>query len=51
MANTGNGANLNEIRDYFGYENAGTFRSDWMKLSKSDRDEIKAGFANGSMTY
>lgn len=43
--------NLNAIRDYFGYENAAAFRSDWMKLSKEDREQIKAGFDNGTMTY
>jgi len=44
-------ANLNKIREYFGYENASEFRKDWMKLTTEDRNQIKAGFENGTMTY
>ena len=43
--------NLNEIRQWFGYENAAEFRADWMKLTKEEREQIKQGLTDGTYTY
>jgi hypothetical protein len=41
------------IKAFFGYvgEAARDFQREWTRLGKTSRDQIIAGFANGSMTY
>ena len=42
---------LNDIREFFGIENAATFRKEWMALSPESRAQIKAGIESGTFTY
>lgn len=42
---------LNEIREFFGIENAAAFRKEWMELSPESRAQIKTGIENGTLTY
>lgn len=44
-------ATLNDVRHYFGIENATQFRQEWMALSEIERLQIKAGIGNGTYTY
>jgi hypothetical protein len=41
---------LNEIREFFEM-NLSEFRAEWMPLGDDDKDDIKMGMENGSMTY
>lgn len=42
---------LSEVNKYFGYPNLSAFSADWKALSIEDRDQIKAGLEDGSLTY
>lgn len=42
---------LTVIRDYFGYKSTQAFSKEWSDLPQKDKDELKAGFQDGSMTY
>ena len=44
-------ATLNDIRIFFGYDNATQFRKEWMELSPESREQIKKGIADGTLTY
>lgn len=41
---------LNEIREYFGM-NLSQFKTEWLTLPEKDRDQIREGLDNGSLTY
>lgn len=40
-----------DVKNYFGYSNIAEFKRDWTSLSDEDKDQLKAGIANGSLTY
>lgn len=42
---------LTLIRDYFGYKSTQAFSREWNELTQADKDEIKQGFQDESMTY
>lgn len=42
---------LKAIKDFFGYEKLSDFSADWKEVPVKDRDEIKAGLSDGSLTY
>lgn len=42
---------MNDVRKFFGYEKLGEFRNDWQLLSAVDKEQLKAGIGNGSLTY
>jgi hypothetical protein len=44
-------ATLNEIRTFFGYENASTFAKDWRQMSEVDKEHIRKGLSDGTFTY
>jgi hypothetical protein len=46
-----NPTTLNDLRQFFGIESAAKFRAEWMALTTEDRDQIKAGIADGTYTY
>ena len=39
------------VMKFFGYPNAAAFRADWQKLTENDREQLKTGIENGSLTY
>lgn len=41
---------LKEIRDYFGMKAADMIR-EWKELSEKDKEEIRTGIENGTLTY
>lgn len=41
---------LKTIRDYFGIHSS-DFLKEWKALTEQDREDIRSGFDNGSMTY
>lgn len=43
--------NLNEIRQFFGYDNAAQFRKEWMQLTPEEREQIKKGLTDGTYNY
>lgn len=40
-----------DVMKYFEYENAATFRKEWTQLSELDKEQLKNGLDNGTMTY
>ncbi len=44
-------ATMVDVMRFFGYENAAQFRKDWAQLSDQDKADLKAGIADGSLTY
>lgn len=42
---------LKDLKEYFGYSKLADFSKDWKELTEEDRMQIKAGIADGSMTY
>lgn len=42
---------LTAIKDFFGYADIASFRNDWLQLSAKDKEEIRKGFDDGTMTY
>lgn len=47
MADTG----IMQIKKYFGYESVKAFRDDWNMLTDEDKEQIRSGILNGSLTY
>lgn len=45
------GINLKDIKDFFGFTSLSEFSTEYKQLSEKDREEIKAGIENGSLTY
>lgn len=41
---------MSEVMRYFGMK-VGEFRDEWAKLTEKDRDELKRGVTDGSLTY
>lgn len=41
---------IKDIVNYFGMK-TGEFMTHWKKLSQKDKDEIKRGIADGTLTY
>lgn len=39
------------VMKFFGYSSAGAFKNDWMKLTEQDREQLKEGVKNGTLTY
>lgn len=51
-------ATLNQIVNFFGrdpdtggFRSLSDFRTEWLKLSEQDREQIATGIGNGSLTY
>lgn len=44
-------ASLTQTAEALGYDNLAQFRKDWTKLTPEDKDQLRAGIGNGSMTY
>jgi hypothetical protein len=42
---------MNEVRQFFGYENAAQFRKDWVALTPEDKEQLKKGIQDGSLNY
>lgn len=45
------GISLKDIKDFFGFKSLSEFSAEYKQLSEKDRDEIKTGIENGSLTY
>jgi hypothetical protein len=45
------GITLKDVKEYFGYSTLSEFSQDWKKLSEDERQQIKSGLENGSLTY
>lgn len=39
------------VMRYMGYENTAQFRKEWATLSEADKTQLKAGIADGTLTY
>lgn len=44
-------ATMVEVMKFLGYDNIATFRKEWAELSDKDKDQLKRGIGNGSLTY
>jgi hypothetical protein len=42
---------MREVMEYFGYESAAKFAVDWKKCTATDKAQLKAGLADGSLSY
>ena len=42
---------VKEVMEYFGYRSAAAFAVDWKKCTPTDKAQLKAGLADGSLTY
>lgn len=42
---------LGEIKDFFGYPSLTAFAKDWKEMPVPDREQIKKGLGDGSLTY
>jgi hypothetical protein len=42
---------LKDIKEYFGYKTLKEFSEDWKLLNTTDKEEIRSGLENGSLTY
>lgn len=43
-------ASVKDVMDYFGMS-TGEFKGQWLKLTQSDKDALKQGIGDGSLTY
>ena len=39
------------VMAFFGYPSASAFMKDWKALSETDKEQIREGLDNGSLTY
>lgn len=46
-----NEVTMKDIRDFFGYEKLADFSADWKQMPNADRDQIRAGLGDGTLTY
>jgi hypothetical protein len=44
-------ANLNQVREFFGYPNLRAFADDWKVVPTEDRAQLRAGIGDGTLTY
>jgi len=44
-------ATMIDVMHYFGYPTAAAFKKDWSQLSDKDKEELKTGIEDGSLTY
>lgn len=44
-------ASMVDVKNYFGYDKIGEFRSDWNALTESDKAQLKQGIEDGTLTY
>lgn len=44
-------ATLAQVREFFGYPNLSAFSADWKALPNDDREQIKQGLGDGSLSY
>lgn len=44
-------ATLKDIKDFFGYSSLSAFSADWKQMPEQDREQIRTGIGNGSLTY
>lgn len=42
---------LLKMKTYFEYTELKTFKEEYNRLTDSDKEQLKAGFRNGTMTY
>ena len=42
---------LNDVKAFFGYANLSDFSADWKLLSVEDREQIRGGIENATLTY
>lgn len=42
---------VKDLKDFFGYAKLADFSKDWKLLADEDRDQLRAGIADGTMTY
>ena len=42
---------MKEVMEYFGYKSAAAFAVDWKKCTPTDKAQLKAGIADGSLSY
>lgn len=40
-----------QIKEALGYTNTAQFATDWRDLSPEDKDDLRQGVSDGSMTY
>lgn len=51
QAEPGRIATLNEVRAHFGITSAAEFAREWRSLTDTDKDQIKRGIGDGTLTY
>lgn len=44
-------ATLKQVQEFFGYPTLSAFSQDWKALPDADRQQIKAGIGDGTLTY
>jgi hypothetical protein len=44
-------ATLGQVKDFFGYPSLSAFSVDWKKMPEKDRQEIRRGIGDGTLTY
>lgn len=42
---------MKEVMKFFGFPNAAAFAKEWKKLTDKDKEDLKQGLADGSLTY
>ncbi|QFG14288.1 hypothetical protein PBI_TOURACH_50 [Mycobacterium phage Tourach] len=42
---------MKKIMEFFGFTSAGKFMPEWKALTDQDREQLKAGIEDGSLTY
>lgn len=42
---------MKEVMQYFEYRSAAAFAVDWKQCTPTDKAQLKAGLADGSLTY
>ena len=42
---------LKGIKDFFGYATLADFSKDWKQLTEQDKEQIKTGLRDGTLTY
>lgn len=44
-------ATMVEVMRFFDYKNAAQFRKDWAELHGDDKEQLKNGIGDGTLTY